>query len=348
MTPFRYVQAASPAEALKHLGQNPNARLIAGGTTLLDLMKLGVETPDLLIDINHLGLDQITLDEQGLHIGAHVSNTDLAEHEAVREQWPVLSQAILAGASTQLRNMASVGGNLLQGNRCGYFRDVAMPCNRREPGTGCGALGEQPGVEGINRYCAVLGTSPSCIAAHPSDMCVALVAVDALVKISSPNFDRLERIQDFFRLPGATPNIQTRLEADELITGIELPTLPPGARSMYLKVRDRTSYAYALTSAAVVLTRDAEGRIDHVRVALGGVGSVPWRSYEAETELIRNPPTEAVFRKAADAAFAAAVPYQYNGFKIALGKDTLVRVLNELVRPGAGSGAPITSAGELP
>jgi xanthine dehydrogenase YagS FAD-binding subunit len=172
MTPFRYVQATSPADALARLSQSPEARLVAGGTTLLDLMKLGVETPDLLIDINHIGLDQITQDEHGLHIGAHVSNTDLAEHEALREKWPVVSQAILAGASTQLRNMASVGGNLLQGNRCGYFRDVAMPCNRREPGTGCGALGEQPGVQGINRYCAVLGTSPSCIAAHPSDMCV--------------------------------------------------------------------------------------------------------------------------------------------------------------------------------
>jgi xanthine dehydrogenase YagS FAD-binding subunit len=346
MTPFRYVQATSPADALARLGQTPEARFVAGGTTLLDLMKLGVETPDLLIDINHIGLDQITQDEHGLHIGAHVSNTDLAEHEAVREKWPVVSQAILAGASTQLRNMASVGGNLLQGNRCGYFRDVAMPCNRREPGTGCGALGEQPGVEGINRYCAVLGTSPSCIAAHPSDMCVALVAVDAMVKISNPSFDRLERIQDFFRLPGDTPNIQTRLGPDELITGIELPHLPPGVRSMYLKVRDCTSYAYALVSVAVAMTLDAEGKIDHIRVALGGVGSVPWRSQEAENVLLRNQPTEATFRQAADVAFAGAVPYQYNGFKIALGKDTLVRVLNELVHPGTS--APAIDAGEMP
>jgi xanthine dehydrogenase YagS FAD-binding subunit len=336
MNPFRYVKATSPADALARMGRNPGARFVAGGTTLLDLMKLGVETPGVLIDINHLGLDLITEDRHGLHIGAHVSNTGLAEHDSVKKKWPVVSQAILAGASTQLRNMATVGGNLLQGNRCGYFRDVAMPCNRRDPGTGCGALGEQPGVEGINRYCAVLGTSPSCIAAHPSDMCVALVAVDAKVKISSPAFDRLERAETFFQLPGDTPQIQTDLGADELITGIELPELPAGARSMYLKVRDRTSYAYALTSAAVVLTLDAGGRIDHIRVALGGVGSVPWRSQEAENALRGNPPTEVIFRAAAEAAFAGAVPYQYNGFKIALGQDTLVRVLNELVRPGAG------------
>jgi xanthine dehydrogenase YagS FAD-binding subunit len=336
MNPFRYVKATSPADALARMGRNPGARFVAGGTTLLDLMKLGVETPGVLIDINHLGLDRITEDRHGLHIGAHVSNTGLAEDDSVKKNWPVVSQAILAGASTQLRNMATVGGNLLQGNRCGYFRDVAMPCNRRDPGTGCGALGEQPGVEGINRYCAVLGTSPSCIAAHPSDMCVALVAVDAKVKISNPAFDRLERAETFFRLPGDTPQIQTDLWADELITGIELPELPAGARSMYLKVRDRTSYAYALTSAAVVLTLDAKGRIDHIRVALGGVGSVPWRSHEAENVLLRSPPTEEAFRAAAEAAFAGAVPYQYNGFKIALGQDTLVRVLNELVRPGAG------------
>ena len=325
-----------------------NARFVAGGTTLLDLMKLGVETPDLLIDINHIGLDQITLDEHGLHIGAHVSNTDLAEHEVVKEKWPVLSQAILAGASTQLRNMASVGGNLLQGNRCGYFRDVAMPCNRREPGTGCGALGEQPGVEGINRYCAVLGTSPSCIAAHPSDMCVALVAVDAVVKISNPSFDRLERIEDFFRQPGDTPNIQTRLGPDELITGIELPHLPPGARSMYLKVRDRTSYAYALTSAAVALTQDAEGRIDHIRVAIG-------RCRIGSLALARGGK-----RTASQPADRGGVPGSRGGGFRGCGPLSIQRLQDragqghagpgpERTRPSrAGSGAPATSAGELP
>ena len=226
----------------------------------------------------------------------------------VKEKWPVLSQAILAGASTQLRNMASVGGNLLQDNRRGYFRDVAMPCNRREPGTGCGALGEQSGVEGINRYCAVLGTSPSCIAAHPSDMCVALVAVDATVKISNPSFDRLERIRRFLPTAGRYAE-----HSDPAWTGRtdhrnRAAAPAPGVRSMYLKVRDRTSYAYALTSVAVALTQDAEGRIDHIRVGLGGVGSVPWRSHEAENVLLRNLPTEAVFREAAEAAFAAAVP----------------------------------------
>jgi xanthine dehydrogenase YagS FAD-binding subunit len=344
MTPFRYVKVASPAEAIARISGHPDARFVAGATTLLDLMKLSVETPDLLIDINHIGLDRIVVDDRGLHIGAQVLNTDLAEHPAVKERWTVLSQAILAGASTQLRNMATAAGNLLQGNRCGYFRDTAMPCNRRKLGSGCGALGEQAGVEGINRYCAVLGTSPSCIAAHPSDMCVALVALDAQVRITGPNGERQVPAQEFFRLPGDSPQIQTVLRHDELIVGIDVPPPHAGARSIYLKVRDRTSYAYALTSAGVVLTRNRDGTIGHVGIALGGVGSVPWRAPGAEAVLRGKAPSDALFRKAAAAAFEGAAPYQYNGFKIALGQDTLIRVLNDLVHPGADNAEEV--AGE--
>ncbi|HEY4298223.1 MAG TPA: xanthine dehydrogenase family protein subunit M [Paraburkholderia sp.] len=309
----------APADAR----QATRVRFLAGGTTLLDLMKLNVEQPTHVVDISRLPLDRIeALPGGGVKIGATVRNADLALHPLIRAPYAVLSQALLAGASAQLRNMATTGGNLLQRTRCVYFRDTAMPCNKREPGSGC------PAIEGSNRTLAILGTSDACIATNPSDMNVALTALDASVHVEGTGGARSIAIDDFFLLPGATPQRETALDAGELITHVTLPPLPAGARSFYLKLRDRASYEFALASAAVVMTLDG-GRIRHARVALGGVGTRPWHAVEAEAVLDGAIPDAATFRKAADAALANAKPHSQNGFKIELARRCIVHALTQ-------------------
>lgn len=301
--------------------QGAEVRFLAGGTTLLDLMKLNVEQPTRVLDISRLPLDRIeALPEGGVKIGATAKNTDLALHPLIREPYAGLSQAILSGASTQLRNMATTGGNLLQRTRCVYFRDTAMPCNKREPGSGC------PAKQGFNRTLAILGTSDTCIATNPSDMSVALTALDATIHMEGENDRRSIAIDDFFLLPGTTPQRENVLDAGELITHVTLPALPPGARSLYLKLRDRASYEFALASAAVVMTLH-DGRIEHVRVALGGVGTKPWHAVEAEAVLRGATPDAATFRNAADAALANAKPQSQNGFKVELARRCIVHAL---------------------
>lgn len=303
--------------------QGAQVRFLAGGTTLLDLMKLNVERPTRVIDISRLPLDTIeALPDGGVKIGATARNADLALHPLIRTPYAVLSQALLAGASAQLRNMATTGGNLLQRTRCVYFRDTAMPCNKREPGSGC------PAIQGFNRTLAILGTSDACIATNPSDMNVALTALDATIHIEGTNGARSIAIDDFFVLPGATPQRENVLDAGDLITHVTLPPLPAGARSVYLKLRDRASYEFALASAAVVMTL-VGGRIGHVRVALGGVGTRPWHALEAEAVLRGATPDAATFRKAADAALANAKPQSQNGFKVELARRCIAHALTQ-------------------
>src|SRR5213592_2750703 len=288
--------AVTAAARAKTAQQGADVRFLAGGTTLVDLMKLNIETPAQLLDINRLPLDRIeSMADGGLKIGATVRNSDLANHPAVRRDYPVLSQALLNGASAQLRNMATTAGNLLQRTRCMYFRDIAMPCNKREPGTGC------PAITGANRSLAVLGTSEHCIATNPSDMCVAMAALEATIHVQGPKGLRAIAFGDFHLLPGNTPHRETVLEPGELITHLILPPPVAGSKQIYLKLRDRASYEFALASAAIVLTI-AGGNITRARVALGGVGTKPWRSPEAEAVLAGHPANEANFRKAAEAA----------------------------------------------
>jgi len=301
--------------------QGADIRFIAGGTTLIDLMKLNVEQPKTLIDINRLSLDKIeAMPDGGLTIGAGVRNSDLAHHPLVRKNYNVLSEAILSGASVQLRNMATTAGNLLQRTRCMYFRATDMPCNKREPGSGCAA------VNGANRSLAILGTSEHCIATNPSDMCVAMAALEAVIHVRGTSGERALPISDFHLLPGNTPQRETVLEPGDLITHVTLPPPAPGNRSLYLKLRDRASYEFALASAAVVIT-SANGRITRARIALGGVGTKPWRSIEAENELTNQPATETVFRKAAETALRDAKPQSQNGFKVELAKRCLAHAL---------------------
>src|SRR5437762_6773599 len=289
-------QAVATASKAKTAQQGAEIRFIGGGTTLIDLMKLNVEQPKTLIDINRLPLDKIeALSDGGLTIGAGVRNSDLAHHPLVRKNYAVLSEAILSGASAQLRNMATTGGNLLQRTRCMYFRATDMPCNKREPGTGCAAIG------GTNRSLAILGTSEHCIATNPSDMNVAMAALEATIHVQGTKGERSIPIADFHVLPGNTPQRETVLEPGDLITHVTLPPPTPGSRSLYLKLRDRASYEFALASAAVVVTV-ASGKLTRARIALGGVGTKPWRSTEAESELTGQSATEAAFRNAADAA----------------------------------------------
>ena len=322
MHPFTLTEAQTRQSAIQTLSANNRSKLIAGGTNIIDLMKMYVESPEQLIDINALDLKKIeSLPGGGLRIGALVSNTDIAYHPAVIKQYPVLSQALLSGASAQLRNMATAGGNLMQRTRCPYFFNDSFPCNKRIPGSGC------PAIPGYNRMHAVLGTSDQCIAAHPSDMCVALAALDATIRVQGPGGERSIPIRQFHVLPGNTPHIETQLRPDELITAIELPSLPFASRSLYLKVRDRASYEFALASAAVAL--DVSGNnIRSARVALGGVGAKPWHAAEAEKVLTGSPNTVQTYQRAADAALQGAKPYKYNAFKIELAKRTLVRALS--------------------
>jgi xanthine dehydrogenase YagS FAD-binding subunit len=313
---------AIKAGATAHTAQQgAEVRFLAGGTTLLDLMKLNVERPGKVVDISRLPLNQVeATPDGGVKIGATVRNTDLAHHPLIRDAYPLLSQALLAGASAQLRNMATTGGNLLQRTRCVYFRDTAMACNKREPGSGCAAIG------GFNRTQAILGVSDSCIASNPSDMNVALMALEASVHIQGTRGERSVAIDDFFLLPGATPERETVLEPGDLITHVSLLPPAPGSRSLYLKLRDRASYEFALASAAVIATL-TDGRVSHARVALGGVGTKPWRAREAETALDSMTPDDASFERAAAAALANARPHSQNGFKIELAQRCLVHAL---------------------
>jgi xanthine dehydrogenase YagS FAD-binding subunit len=327
MEPFAFARARSLDEAIAAAArattaqQGAEVRFVAGGTTLVDLMKLQVERPQHVVDINHLPLDQVEPQPGGgLKIGALVRNADLARHPAVVRDYPVLSQALLAGASGQLRNMATTGGNLLQRTRCVYFRDVRTPCNKREPGSGCSA------IDGFNRTLAILGTSEHCIATNPSDMNVALTALEATIHVRGPKGERQVPIGEFFLLPGDTPQRETVLQPGDLITHVTLPAPHAGARSHYLKLRDRASYEFALASAAVVLASDA-GKITHARVALGGVGTKPWRSPEAERALIGHPATRDTFAAAADAALRGARPRSQNAFKVELARRCLTHAL---------------------
>ena len=314
-------QAIATAAKTQTAQQGAEIRFIAGGTTLIDLMKLNVEQPQNLVDLNRLPLDKIEpTPEGGLTIGATVRNSDLAWHPVVRKNYQVLSEAVLSGATVQIRNMATTAGNLLQRTRCMYFRDTAMPCNKRDPGSGCAA------ITGVNRSLAILGTSEHCIATNPSDMNVALAALEATIHIRGPKGERTVAVGDFHLLPGNTPQRETILEPGDLITDVTLPPPAPGSHSLYLKLRDRASYEFALASAAVVITK-ANGKIARARVALGGVGTKPWRSPEAETELTGQPATEAVFRKAAEAALREAKPQSQNGFKVELATRCLVHAL---------------------
>jgi len=307
----------------------PNSRYIAGGTNLLDLMKENVTRPAHLIDITRLPMNDIEeTADGGLRVGALVSNSDLAWHPLVQQRYPLLSQAILAGASPQLRNMATTGGNLLQRTRCYYFYDTATPCNKREPGSGCSAR------DGLNRIHAILGHSEACIAVHPSDMCVALAALDAEVHVQGPQGERRIAFADFHRLPGEAPERDNTLVEGELITAVELPAQGFAAHSSYLKVRDRASYAFALVSVAAAL--DMEGTtVRSARIAMGGVAHKPWRKAEAEAVLVGRPPDEAAFAAAADALLGGASGFEHNAFKIELGRRAIVRALTDAARGAA-------------
>ena len=321
MLPFSYSKAADEGAALRDC--DAGTKYVAGGTNLLDLMKLRVETPGRLIDINGLPLGDVAPLGAGVRIGALVRNSALAYHPLIVERYPMLSQALLAGASPQLRNMATVGGNLMQRTRCMYFRGPQYPCNKRDPGAGCAALA------GDNRGHAVLGGSERCVAVMPSDLCVALAALDAVVRIAGRHGERAAPLVDFHLVPGDHPERETVLAPGELITAVDLPALPFATRSLYLKLRDRASYAFALVSVAAAL--DVEnGTVKAARLALGGVGTKPWRAREAEAALAGQPADEASYRAAAEVALRDARPLQHNGFKIELAKSAIARALSTL------------------
>ncbi|WP_242138873.1 xanthine dehydrogenase family protein subunit M [Sphingomonas sp. TREG-RG-20F-R18-01] len=332
MTPFSYARAGDSAEALR-LGAVQDAAYLGGGTNLVDLMRETVATPTTVVDVTGFADTIVETDGGGLLIGAAVRNTALAEHRTVRTRYPMLSRAILAGASAQIRNMATVGGNLLQRTRCAYFYDTdGSLCNKRSPGSGCDARG------GFNRIHAILGASDACVATHPSDMCVALAALDATVHLQGNGGRRTLPFTELHRLPGDTPEFDTVLDHGELITAIELPAMPFAARSTYRKVRDRASYAFALISVAAALEIEGD-HITDVRLAFGGVAHKPWRALKAETALRGGPATEAAFRDAAIAEFADAKPLRDNGFKPELATRTLAAVLMELTGAPAGAAA---------
>ena len=323
MNPFTYAPAADAAEATR-LGAQPDAKYLGGGTNLVDLMRETIERPAALIDVTGLSSTIAERADGSLLIGAAVRNTALVEHRAVRARYPVLSRAILAGASGQIRNMATVGGNILQRTRCAYFYDAeGSHCNKREPGQGCDA------IDGLNRIHAILGASPACVATHPSDMCVALAALDAVVHLQGTGGTRTLALTEFHRLPEDHPEVETVLEPGELITAVELPALQLAAHSTYRKVRDRASYAFALVSVAAALEVEG-GTVKDVRLALGGVAHKPWRAWKAEAALRGGPATEQAFRTAAEAELADAVPLRDNAFKIELAQRTMMAVLGDL------------------
>jgi xanthine dehydrogenase YagS FAD-binding subunit len=326
MINFQYARASDVADAVRRIAADPKAKFIAGGTNLVDLMKVDVERPSHLIDISRLPLKSVQeTADGGLRIGALVPNSDLAYHPIVEQRYPLLASAILAGASQQLRNMASTGGNLLQRTRCAYFYDTVTPCNKREPGSGCSAVG------GLNRIHAILGASDACIATHPSDMCVTLAALDATVHVTGPAGERVIAFADFHRLPGDTPHVDTNLQRDEIITAIELPAKGFAANYTYLKIRDRLSYAFALVSVAAALELRGDV-IGEARLALGGVGHKPWRDPAAEAALRGQPANEAAFARAADAVLQGAKGYAHNAFKIDLARRAIVRALTQAAR----------------
>jgi xanthine dehydrogenase YagS FAD-binding subunit len=323
MIPFSYARAPDAATAVRD-GAMAGAKYLGGGTNLVDLMREGIEHPKALIDVTALSSTIEEGEGGSLIIGAATKNTALAADPRVRKRYPLLSRAILAGASAQIRNMATVGGNILQRTRCRYFYDRAAACNKRETGTGCDALG------GFNRYHAILGASPACVATHPSDMCVALAALDATVLVAGPNASRTIAFTDFHRLPAGTPQRETLLELGELIVAVTVPALPFATRSIYRKIRDRASYAFALVSVAAVLDLGEDRSIRDIRLALGGVAHKPWRAFAAEAALRGQPLTETTIRAAAETELADAVPLRDNGFKIELAKRAIVSVLTEL------------------
>ncbi|GGJ74942.1 hypothetical protein GCM10011583_03040 [Streptomyces camponoticapitis] len=329
MRPLSYTRASTVDEAIATVGGDSRSAFLAGGTTEIDLIRLGVTRPDVLVDINSLPLKEIeSTPDAGLRIGALARMTDVARSADVVRRFPVISQALLLGASEQLRNMASMGGNLCQRTRCPYFRDGVSPCNKREPGTGCSA------VDGLNRGHAVLGTSDDCIAAHPSDVGVALVALDAVVHTLGPSGARSIPIDDFYLLPGSSPEVEHPLERGELIVAIEVPPTPLAERSLYLKFRDRQSYEFALVSvAAAVDVRD--GRVADVRLALGGVGTKPWRARRAEAALTGGPATREAFAEAAAAELEPAIAHKDNAFKIPMARRAMVRALDQVVNGDA-------------
>ena len=331
MHTFEFIRATDAEAAIaiaaqaKTAQQGAEVRFIAGGTTLLDLMKLDVETPAHVIDINRLPFDKIeATSDGGLSIGATVRNSELAHHATVQRDYSVLSQAILAGASAQLRNMATTAGNLVQRTRCMYFRDTAMSCNKRAPGTGCSA------ITGANRMLAILGTSEHCIATNPSDMCVAMAVLEATIHVQGPSGSRVVPFADFHLLPGNTPERETVLEPGDLITHVTIPAPIKGSKQFYLKLRDRASYEFALASAAVVINVE-NGTVTRVRLGLGGVGTKPWRSLEAEAALVNQAATKENFRNAAEAALREAKPQSENGFKIELAKRCLTYALQQAI-----------------
>lgn len=323
MNPFDYQRASESDTAISAINGSNHAKFLAGGTNLIDLMKNGVERPERLVDINRLPLAKIEpLPDGGLRLGALARNSDTANHPLVRQQYPLLSRAILSGASPQLRNLATDGGNLLQRTRCWYFMDAGSPqCNKRAPGSGCGAR------EGLNRYHAIFGASEKCIATHPSDMCVALTALDAVIRVRGPRGERAIPIADFHRLPGDTPEIDTNLSRDELILFIDLPKSPYVSHSHYLKVRDRASYEFALVSVAAAM-QIQDGRIRSARIVLGGVAHKPWRCEESEKMLIGNHVDAAFFENAGEIAVRGARPYQHNAFKVAMARRAVTKALS--------------------
>jgi xanthine dehydrogenase YagS FAD-binding subunit len=325
MRPFRYQRAGDVADAVTMLAQAPNGTFLAGGTNLVDLMRLGVATPDVLVDVRRLTSDRIAeLPDGGLRIGAAVPNSELAADRRVRRRYPVLAQALLSGASGQLRNLATTGGNLLQRTRCVYFQNTTTPCNKRQPGAGCSAL------EGYHRELAILGWSQDCVATHPSDMAVAMATLDAVVRTQGPDGERAIPLTELHRLPGDHPERDTVLEHGELITAVDLPPLPFAATSRYRKVRDRASYAFALVSVAAAL-QVADGVVQDVRLALGGVAHKPWRATRAEQALRGASATAERFRAAAEAELAGARPLPGNAFKVPLARNVIVSTLLELL-----------------
>lgn len=323
MNPFIYKRATNQSEAVAAVANRPDAKFLAGGTNLIDLMKMNVQMPNELIDINRLALKKIERIPNGLRIGALASNTEVAVNKLVRENYPVLSEAILAGASPQLRNMATVGGNLLQRTRCYYFMDTAFPCNKRAPGSGC------PAIPGYNHIHAILGASDKCIATNPSDMNVALASLDAVIRVESSRGAREIPIAEFHRLPGDTPQIDTNLHRDELIVAVDLPATSFAKRSRYLKIRERAQYAFALVSVAAAMEVKS-GKIVAARLTLGGVAHKPWRAVEAEKILTGAQGNKATFAAAAEAAVRGAIPQRHNAYKIELAKRAVMRLLDDV------------------
>ncbi|MBW4612795.1 MAG: xanthine dehydrogenase family protein subunit M [Desmonostoc vinosum HA7617-LM4] len=328
MNNFTYIRATSVKDALQRAKTDQKAMYIAGGTNLVDRLKVFLDEPSQLIDISRLEMGRIERTSSGgLRIGALVSNTAVADHPDVRRNYPMLSRAILAGASQQIRNMATMGGNLLQRTRCPYYYDTAFPCNKRQPGTGC------PAATGINRMHAILGASEQCFAVHPSDMCVALAALDAVVDVEGPKGKRQIPLTDFHRLPGDAPQRDTNLEPGELITAVTLGPMPFAKSGVYLKLRDRTSYAFALISVAAALELTGE-QIKNARLAMGGIAHKPWRTTEAEKFLIGKPANTTTFQQAAEIALAGAKPLTHNAFKVDMAKRAIRRALTVSAKGG--------------